>query len=165
MLLSFGLPSTDECNSVEALGMYVWTCAHQSASREYKDRFERSLDTVSRKVTALAEFMYRWAKTILVPADRNYPRVNQKLAEYALWFDECIGAIDGTHIKVEVNQEAKADFFNRKGETSINVCAIVDMDGSFTYVGAGKAGGACHDMVVLKHCQADEWFPHPPVGS
>ena len=28
MLLSFGLPSTDKCNSVEALGMYVWTCAH-----------------------------------------------------------------------------------------------------------------------------------------
>ena len=55
MLLPFGLPSTDKCSSVEALGMYVWTCAHQSASRECKDRFERSLDTVSRKVTALAE--------------------------------------------------------------------------------------------------------------
>ena len=110
---------------------------------------------VSRKVTALEEVMYRWAQTILVPADRNYPRVSQKLAEYASWFDGCIGAIDGTHIKVEVNQEAKADFFNRKGETSINVCAIVDMDGRFTYVGAGKAG-AYHDMVVLKDCQADE---------
>jgi len=108
--------------------------------------------------------MYRWAQTILVPADRNYPRVSQKLAEYAPWFDGCIGAIDGTHIKVEVNQEAKADFFNRKGETSINVCAIVDMDGRFTYVGAGKAG-ACHDMAVLRDCQADEWFPHPPAGS
>ena len=164
MLLSFGLPSTDKCSSVEALGIYVWTCAHQSASRECKDRFERSLDTVSRKVTALAEVMYRWAQTILVPADRNYPRVSQKLAEYAPWFDGCIGAIDGTHIKVEVNQEAKADFFNRKGETSINVCAIVDMDGRFTYVGAGKAG-ACHDMAVLRDCQADEWFPHPPAGS
>lgn len=25
------------------------------------------------KVTALAEVMYRWAQTILVSADRNYP--------------------------------------------------------------------------------------------
>ena len=39
MLLPFGLPSTDKCNSVEALGMYVWTCAHQSTSIECKYRF------------------------------------------------------------------------------------------------------------------------------
>ena len=88
-----------------------------------------------------------------MPADRNYARVSQKLDAYAPWFDGCIGAIDGTHIKVEVNHEAKVDFYNRKGETTINVCAIVDMDGRFTYVGAGKVG-ACHDMAVLKDFQA-----------
>ncbi|XP_039825450.1 putative nuclease HARBI1 [Panicum virgatum] len=87
----------------------------------------------------------------------------KELAEYAPWFDGCIGAIDGTHIPVEVNQEAKADFINRDGEVSINVCAIVDMHGRFTYVGAGKAG-ACHDMAVLQDCQADQRFPHPPPG-
>ena len=86
-----------------------------------------------------------------MPADRNYARVSHKLAAYAPWFDGCIGAMDGTHIKVEVNREAKTDFFNREGKTKINVCAIVDMDGRFTYVGAEKAG-ACHDMAVLKDC-------------
>ena len=89
--------------------------------------------------------------------------MSSELAEYAPWFDGCIGAIDGTHIPVEVNQEAKADFINRDGEVSINVCAIVDMHGRFTYVGAGKAG-ACHDMAVLQDCQADQRFPHPPPG-
>ena len=164
ILLPFGLPETDKCTSVEALGMYIWTCAHQSASRECKDRFERSLDTVSRKITVVAEVMYRWADTVLVPADRNYTCVSHKLAAHSPWFDGCIGAIDGTHINVEVNRQAKADFYNRKGETTINVCAIVDMDGRFTYVGAGKAG-ACHDMAVLKDCQDDGRFPHPPAGS
>ena len=163
-LLPFGLPSTDKCTSVEALGMYIWTCAHQSASRECKDWFERSLDTVSRKIIGVAKVMYRWTSTVLVLADRNYARISQKLTAYAPWFDGCIGAIDGTHIKVEVNREAKADFFNRKGETTINVCAIVDMDGRFTYVGAEKAG-ACHDMAVLKDYQDDGSFPHPPAGS
>jgi len=62
-----------------------------------------------------------------------------------------------------VNQEAKADFINRDGEVSINVCAIVDMHGRFTYVGVGMAG-ACHDMAVLQDCQADQRFPHPPPG-
>ena len=60
-------------------------------------------------------------------------------------------AIDGTHIPVEVNQEAKVDFINRDGEVSINVCTIVDMHGRFTYVRAGNAG-ACHDVAVLQDC-------------
>ncbi|TVU14089.1 hypothetical protein EJB05_37535 [Eragrostis curvula] len=159
----YGLKSTKECSSIEALGLYIWTCAHGSAVRECRDRFERSLDTISRKTSKVAEIMFRWAQTILVPADRQYTQVSSELAEYAPWFDGCIGAIDGTHIPVEVNQEAKVDFINRKGEVSINVCAIVDMHGRFTYVGAGKAG-ACHDMAVLQDCQADQRFPHPPPG-
>jgi len=89
--------------------------------------------------------------------------VSSELVEYAPWFDGCIGTIDGTHIPVEVSQEAKVDFINRGGEVSINVCAIVNMHGRFTYVGAGKAG-ACHDMAVLQDCQSDQRFPHPPPG-
>ena len=61
MLLPYGLPSTAKCDSVEALGMYVWTCAHQSTARECKYRFKWSLDTVSRNVTEVAHVMYRWA--------------------------------------------------------------------------------------------------------
>jgi hypothetical protein len=40
---------------------------------------------------------------------------------------------------------------NRKGTTSINVCAIMDMDMRFTFVGAGKVGSV-HDMEVLNDC-------------
>ena len=110
---------------MEALGLYIWTCG--SGIRECKDRFERSLDTISWKTSKMAEIMFRWAQTILVPADRHYTQVSSELAEHAPWFDGCIGAIDGTHILVEVNQEARVDFINRVGEVLINVCAIVDM--------------------------------------
>jgi hypothetical protein len=164
MLRPFGLPSTNKCDSIEALGIYVWTCAHHSAARQCKYRFERSLDTVSRKVTKIANVMFKWAQTILVPPDKHYGGVSLRLQKYAPWFDGCIGAVDGTHIEVEVNHGAKADFFNRNKETSINVCAIVNMDGHFTWIGAGKAG-ACHDQAVLEDCQSHERFPHPPQGS
>jgi len=56
------------------------------------------------------------------------------------FFDGCIGALDGTHVKVKVNKEAKIDHINRKGDVSINVCAIVDIDGRFTYVSVGMVG-------------------------
>jgi hypothetical protein len=82
MLLPYGLPSTPKCDSIEALGMYVWTCAHHSVARECKYRFEWSLNTVSRKITAVANVMYKWAHTILVPADRHYGGVSQALKQH-----------------------------------------------------------------------------------
>ena len=71
--------------------------------------------------------------------------------------------MDGTHVKIKVNKEAKIDHINRKGDVSMNVCAIVDMDGRFTYVGVGMAR-AVHDMFVLRQAWATPTFPHPPEG-
>ena len=99
----------------------MWTCAHNQAFRRSRDRFERSLDTVSRKVSHVTEVMCRWADYILVPADSTYAGVKWQLGKYAPLFDRCIGALDGTHVKVKVNKEAKIDHINRKGDVSINV--------------------------------------------
>jgi hypothetical protein len=101
---------------------------------------------------------------MLLAPERQYAGVSQELRDYSPWFDGCIGAIDGTHIEVEVNRDAKADFINRNGDTTINIFAIVDMHGRFTFVGAGKTG-ACHDVAVLEECQRDARFPHPPPGN
>jgi hypothetical protein len=145
---SFGLESTSQCDSKEALAMFIWTCGHASAVREAQDRFERSLDTISRKCTLLAEIMLRWANTIICPSDPEYKEAHISLQRFCPWFDGCIGAIDGTHIPVEVKSSRKLDYINRKHYVSLNVCAVVDMRGLFTYVGAGMAG-SCHDMRVL----------------
>jgi len=128
--------------SIEALGIYVWTCAHNQATRRSGDRVERPLDIVNRKVTHVAEVICRWANSILVPTDITYAGVKSQLATYAR-------ALDGTHIKVKVNKQAKVDYINRKGDVTINVCVIVDMDGRFTFIGAGMAGSV-HDMAVLR---------------
>ena len=141
----------------------MWTSAYNQATRRSKDRFERSLDTVSRKISHVAEAMCRWAHYVLVPADCSYARVKWQLGTYAPFFDGCIEALDGTHVKVRVSKEAKIDHINRKGDVSINICAIVDMDGRFTYVGVGMAGSV-HDMSVLKEYWEEPNFPHPPTG-
>ena len=151
ILLGFGLKGTKETGSLECLGIYLWTYAHNQATRRSRDRFERSLDTVSRKMSHVIEVMCRWAHSVLVPVDSTYTGVKWQLRTYAPFSDGCFGALDGTHVKVKVNKEAKIDHINRKGDVSMNVCAIVDMDGLFTYVGVGMAGSV-HDMSVLKEC-------------
>ena len=123
-LLGFGLKGTRQTGSLETLDLYVWTCAHNGATRRSRDRFERSLDTVSRKVSHVAEVICRWADYIPVPANSTYAGVKWQLGTYAPFLDGCIGALDGTHVKVKVNKQAKADYINRKGDVTINVCAI-----------------------------------------
>ena len=63
-----------------------------------------------------------------------------------------------------MNKEAKIGHINRKGDTTMNVYAIMDMDGRLAYVGVGMAGSV-HDMSVLKECWKEPNFPHPPTGE
>jgi hypothetical protein len=81
----------------------------------------------------------------------------------AVVFDGCIEALDGTYIPAHVCHESRLEHINRKGWTTYNVLAIVDMDMRFTFVGAGVPG-SCHDMAVLRSCMGEENYPHPPAG-
>jgi len=89
--------------------------------------------------------------------------VPHELTEYTPFFDGCIGALDGTHIEVIVDEAVHDDFTNRKGNTSQNVVVVCDFDMRFTYVGVGTEGSA-HDMRVIKKAQVDSKYPHPPPG-
>ncbi|WVZ99148.1 hypothetical protein U9M48_044488 [Paspalum notatum var. saurae] len=159
-----GLQSTQEFDSLEGLGMFLWACATGQPLRQIKDRFDRSLETVTRKMGEVAEAMIRFSHTVITPKDPTYTHVHHKLYKFAPYFDGCIGALDGTHIPAQFDHNDRPIFLNSKGDTSYNVLAIVDMDMCFTYVGSGIAG-SCHDMAVLWECQKTAYFPHPPRGK
>ena len=55
-------------------------------------------------------------------------------------FQDCIGAIDGTHVTARVLRSQAAAYRGRKHYTSQNVLAVVDFDLKFTYVLAGWEG-------------------------
>lgn len=158
-----GLQSTQQFESIEGLAMFLWACATHQPTRQIRVRFDRSLDTISRKMAEVTDAVFSFAQTIIGPKDPTYALAHPRLLRYAPFFDGCIGALDGTHIPVQVSHEARLDFINRKGYTSFNVLGIVDFDMRFTYVGAGRAG-SCHDMAVLRDCMETPNYPHPPPG-
>ena len=86
----------------------------------------------------------------------------------AFWphFNDCIGAIDGTHIKVVVAKCKRIPYLNMHNETSQNVLVVCDFDMRFTFVLSGWPGSA-HDMRVFKDIMTTHHrkFPHPPPGS
>lgn len=64
-------------------------------------------------------------------------------------FKDCVGALDGTHLKVHVPASEQLRFRNRHGDLTQNVLAVVDFNMNFTYLLAGWEGSA-HDGRVLK---------------
>jgi len=62
---------------------------------------------------------------------------------------DCLGAIDGTHVRVRVRRSDAARFRGRKDWPTQNVFAACDFDMKFTYVLAGWEG-TTSDSRILK---------------
>ena len=77
--------------------------------------------------------------------------------KYTPYFDDCLGALDGTHIGAHVLQKDQARYRNRKGELSQNVLAVCNFDLEFTYILAGWEGSA-HDGKVPADALAGKDF-------
>ena len=61
---------------------------------------------------------------------------------------DCVGAIDGTHVRASVPPEIQGRFRGCKDGTTQNVLAVISFDLKFTYVLAGWEGSA-YDSRVL----------------
>ncbi|KAL6906486.1 hypothetical protein ACP4OV_004087 [Aristida adscensionis] len=76
----------------------------------------------------------------------------------------CIGAIDGTHIRASVSKMMEPTFRGRKSFPTQNVMAAVDFDLRFTSVLAGWEG-TTHDAVVLADALKRQNGLHVPQGK
>ena len=61
---------------------------------------------------------------------------------------DCVGAIDSTHVRASVPPEIQGRFRGRKDGTTQNMLATISFDLKFTYVLAGWEGSA-YDSHVL----------------
>jgi hypothetical protein len=88
-----------------------------------------------------------------------------KAPRFSPYFDNYIGAIDGTHVPVVVPAQHVVQHTGRHGYTSQNMLAVCDFDMRFTFVVAGWPG-LVHDMRVFKDAldKYGDKYPHPPQG-
>src|SRR5271170_4864332 len=141
----------------EQVTMFLFTIAHASSNREVQERFQHSGETVSRHFHAVLQAMDQLIPQYIKLTDPN--TIPTAITIYN-FFNNCIGALDGTHIAAKVPEADAAAFRNRKGYLSQNVLACCELDSLlFTYVLAGMEGSA-HDGAVLGSA-FDAWFNVP----
>jgi hypothetical protein len=112
--------------------------------------------------------LYKLGKDNIKPIDRNFTDVHPRLQDARFWphFKDAIGAIDGSHIAVEVPAVEEVNHTGRHGYTSQNLLAICDFDLRFTFAVAGWPGSA-HDTRILQRTieKYPVEFPTPPGGN
>ncbi|RZB75195.1 hypothetical protein D0Y65_033887, partial [Glycine soja] len=104
------------------------------------------------------EAVCMFAKDIIKPIDpsfRDTPDEILKNAKYRPYFRDCIGAIDGTHIRVCVLSHLQGVYIGRKGYIITNVMVVCDFSMCFTFV-----------WIVMEALRKPALhFPHPPQGK
>ncbi|WVZ95146.1 hypothetical protein U9M48_040947 [Paspalum notatum var. saurae] len=168
LVQSYGLKSTSKSNSMEALGMFLWMVGASQSVRQVDNRLQRSPETVHRNFGNVLKCLVKLAADIIRPVDPDFKTVHRRLQcpRFRPHFNDCIGAIDGTHVEVVVTNDKKVQYLCRKGHTTQNVLAVVDFEMRFTFVLAGWPGSV-HDMRVFNDAinKYKKRFPHPPLGK
>jgi len=165
----YGLKPSKHMNIYEMLAIFLFTCGGCESNRRGQNKFKHSGETISRKFHEVLDCVVAMAQDFLRPTDPNFRNVHKRIRNDKRaypHFKDCIGALDGTHIRVSLSPEEQVRYIGKTGIATQNVLAICDFDMRFTYVAVGQPG-SLHDTSVLYHAlEADvDVFPHPPQGK
>jgi hypothetical protein len=118
--------------------------------RQADDRFERSLGTVHNNFEKVLQYVVKLAVDIIKPVDPEFRTIHPRLrnSRFHPFFNNCIGALDGTHIPCVVPSDKVVQHMCRKGMTTQNVLTVCDFNMRFTFV-LVEWSGSVHDMRVL----------------
>ena len=159
------LRSSRYVNILEKIAMFMHVVGHKYTNREVQERFQHSGDTVSRcfqQVLKASLFLHaEWVKLPAMPhVLSDHITSNPKFTPY---FNDCLGALDGTHVPAHISSDECRPYRNRNGCLTQNVLAACNFEMHFCYVLPGWEGSA-HDSRVLKDAMDGKGFVIP-VGK
>ena len=119
-------------------------------NRQIKERWQHSGSTISKIIHEASDALIGCSGIVFQPAIIDAPAPSQiaTSAKFSPFFDNCIGALDGTHIPAcipIVDQEA---YRNRKKVITQNVLGVANFDLTFAFGLFGWEGSA-HDSRVF----------------
>lgn len=156
-LMDHGLEAARTLTAAERLLHFLYIVGQGSGFRAVKALFRRPLGTISDSFhTVLTALLSLYPAVVREPDYTAIPDRISKNPKFYPYFRDCVGALDGSHIKAHIVGETKP-YRNRKGDLSQNVLAVVDFNMLFTYVLAGWEGSAA-DITVLSYARDMEGF-------
>ncbi|PPE01391.1 hypothetical protein GOBAR_DD01572 [Gossypium barbadense] len=116
--------------------------------RVIRSRYHRSTKTIYRYFRVVLRAILKLYKLVIRLPDESTPSDIRNNPRFYPYFKDCIGALDGTHIRAFVPLSSQGRFRSRKGGTTQNVLAAITFDLKFSYALAGWEGSA-YDSRIL----------------
>ncbi|KAL6564596.1 hypothetical protein OROMI_016046 [Orobanche minor] len=155
-----GLQDEKYVSVTEQVALFLHILAHHKKNVSIKHYYKRSGPTVSLYFNRTLDAFLRLYHMFLAHPE---PITGDSVDPVWRYFPGCLGAIDGTHVKVRVPLIVKNRYRSRKGEISTNVLAVCDRNMNFVYVLAGWEGSAT-DSRVLRDAMSREPGLQVPTG-
>lgn len=130
---------------------YLWFVGHQTASyRDVADRFGITLNALYNIISRVTDFILTLANDVI-----RYPNAAEKAVTAAFYentkgFPGIIGAIDGSHIRIDRPAEDPDSYINRKQYFSIHLQGTVNHEMKFLDVFIGYPRSV-HDARVFRN--------------
>ncbi|PPD98525.1 hypothetical protein GOBAR_DD04434 [Gossypium barbadense] len=127
------------------VAMFLHIISHHLKNRVIKHHFRRSEETVSRAFHSVLNAVIRLEDVLFkkpepITADSSDTRWK--------WFKNCLGALDGTHIKIRVPTVDKPRYRTRKGDIATNTLGVCTPEMQFVYVLPGWEGSVADGRVL-----------------
>ncbi|PPD99794.1 hypothetical protein GOBAR_DD03200 [Gossypium barbadense] len=140
-----GLKSSRNMLVDEQVAMFLHIISHHLKNRVIKHHFRRSGETISRVFHGVLDAVIRlqyvlFKKPEPITADSSDTRWK--------WFKNCLGALDGTHIKIRVPTVDKPRYRTRKGDIATNMLGVCKPEMQFVYVLPGWEGSVADGRVL-----------------
>ncbi|KAL2240205.1 UNVERIFIED_CONTAM: hypothetical protein Sindi_0661700 [Sesamum indicum] len=148
---------------MESVAIFLQTVGLSERQRTSCERFQHSLETISRHMKRVSRALNLLAPELICPPNFSHihPRILNN-THFFPYFKDCVGAIDGTLIAASVPVSRQNAYRSRHGDISQNVMAVCDFDLMFTYVMAGWEGSANDARVFMDCLNNDLNFLWPP---
>ncbi|KAH1113475.1 hypothetical protein J1N35_006853 [Gossypium stocksii] len=156
-------------SAMEKLALSLYILGNKESNSNAAERFQRSGETVSRIFTDMLHIFARMGIDTIKPIEGQFEEVPNHIrhdTRYWPHFKDCIGAIDGTHIKACISPSCQIPYIGRKGEPTQNIMAVCDFNMCFIFAFPGWEGTAHDSRIFLQALRKQQLkFPHPPPGK
>ncbi|XP_052722993.1 uncharacterized protein LOC128193494 [Vigna angularis] len=125
----------------QQVAQFLHIIGHNVKNRSVAFFFHRSGSTVSKQFHNVLDAILTLEAEFLIQPSGN---------------EDCLGAIDGTHVRVKVPRCDAPRFRGRKDWPTHNVFAACDFDMKFTYVLAGWEGTASDSRILKNALDRDD---------